>query len=130
MRAIVLFLFIVSVVSCSTKENLDGTWVPVKEEMAGAALPASVFEKQTLEIKGDTYTHTAESVDKGEVSYKEGKMDIHGKEGVNQGKHFSAIYKLENDELTICYNLAGDPYPEKFETKGNPMFFMAVFKKK
>jgi hypothetical protein len=57
-------------------------------------------------------------------------MDIFGKEGVNSGKHFTAIYKLENEYLTICYNLSGNAYPETFETKGKPMYFLSVFKKK
>ncbi len=56
-------------------------------------------------------------------------MDIYGKEGVNTGKHFTAIYKIENGQLTICYNLLGNIYPEAFETKGKPMYFLSLFKK-
>ena len=56
-------------------------------------------------------------------------MDIYGKEGVNSGKHFTAIYKFEEGLLTICYNLSGDRYPEAFETKGKPMYFLSVFKR-
>ena len=72
---------------------------------------------------------TAESVDKGILKYKGGQMDIYGKEGVNAGKHFTAIYKMENERLTICYNLKGDVYPSNFETKSAPTFFLSVFKK-
>jgi hypothetical protein len=56
-------------------------------------------------------------------------MDIYGKEGVNAGKHFTAIYKIENGQLTICYNLSGDGYPEAFETNTKPTLFLSVFKK-
>src|SRR5205809_7912969 len=95
--------------------NLNGTWIPVKQETAGKELPKAVYEKQKLAISDSNYTFTAESVDKGIVRYGKGdKMDIYGKEGVNTGKHFAAIYKLENEQLTICYNLAGDSYPEAF----------------
>lgn len=81
-------------------------------------------------IKDNTYTVTAESVDKGEVKYGDGnKMDIYGKDGVNADKHFTAIYKYENGLLTICYNLAGDVYPESFETRPKTMLFLSVFKK-
>jgi len=31
--------------------------------------------------------------------------------------------------LTICYNLKGDSYPDEFETKGKPLFFMSVFRR-
>jgi hypothetical protein len=75
------------------------------------------------------YTFSAESVDKGEVTFNDSKMDIYGKEGVNTGKHFTAIYKYETGQLTICYNLAGDSYPTTFDTKGIQTAFLCVFKK-
>ena len=113
----------------STPNKLNGSWVPVKEEIGGSVLPAVAFAKQKLIINDSTYTLTAESVDKGVVRYTGNKMDIYGKDGVNKGKHFTAIYKYENKELTICYNLAGDSYPETFDTKGKRLFFLCIFKK-
>jgi uncharacterized protein (TIGR03067 family) len=109
--------------------ELNGTWIPVKEEMGGKAWPAAMYEKQKLIVNDSLYTFIAESVDKGEIKYGGGKMDIYGKEGVNAGKHFTAIYKFENEQLTICYNLAGDSYPEGFETKSKSTLFLSVFKK-
>lgn len=114
-------------------DTLNGTWIPIKQEFAGSILPAEAFKKQKLIISDSNYTVIAESVDKGIVKYKNDKIDIYGTEGPNEGKHFSAIYKFENlpaeQELTICYNLAGDSYPETFETKDKPMYFLSVFKK-
>ena len=136
MRTIILFsLLIASFGFINTKNiqinanELNGTWVPVKEEIAGTVLPPAAFEKQKLVINDSTYTFTAESVDKGVLSYSGNKIDIYGREGVNTGKHFTAIYKYENEQLTICYNLAGNGYPEAFETKGKPTLFLCVFKK-
>ncbi|MEZ4688843.1 MAG: hypothetical protein R3A12_01140 [Ignavibacteria bacterium] len=57
------------------------------------------------------------------------KMDIYGKDGVNAGKHFKAIYKLEDELLTICYDLSGMNYPESFETGSSPALFLSVFKR-
>jgi uncharacterized protein (TIGR03067 family) len=121
---------------CSSKEavgqsnKLNGTWVPVKQEIAGKELPKAAYEKQKLVIIDSNYIFTAESVDKGTIRYgNDDKMDIYGKEGVNAGKHFTAIYKLENEQLTICYNLAGDSYPDGFETKSKPTLFLSVFTK-
>jgi len=110
-------------------ETLNGTWQPVKQEIGGKALPNSVFETQKLIISDSTYIVVAESVDKGVIKYTLDKMDIYGKDGVNSGKHFTAIYKLENEQLTICYNLSGNGYPEGFETTSKPYLFMSVFKK-
>lgn len=56
-------------------------------------------------------------------------MDIYGKEGVNTGKHFMAIYKLEYGELSVCYKLKGDKYPEGYDTKASPLYFLSVFRK-
>ena len=130
------FLFLVSLTGClsskniSTNQNkLNGTWTPVQQEIAGRALPKAAFENQKLIISDSTYMFTAESVDKGIVQYQGSKMDIYGREGVNTGKHFTAIYKYENGQLTICYNLTGDSYPVAFETKTQRAFFLSVFRK-
>jgi uncharacterized protein (TIGR03067 family) len=110
-------------------DKLNGTWVPFQQELGGKSLPKKVFERERLIISDSTYTVIAESVDKGIVKYNDGKMDIYGREGVNKGKHFTAIYKYENDQLTICYNLIGNGYPEAFETTGKPALFLSAFKR-
>ena len=136
-------LFVCLTIGCNTTKKatmitnkLNGTWVTVKLEIDGMQLPSSAFEKQKLILNDSTYTYIAESVDKGVVKYNGDKIDIYGREGVNAGKHFTAIYKFvqrtaggENEQLIICYNLSGDSYPETFETKGKPMYFLAEFKK-
>jgi len=135
MRPLTLAIAFIFVLICSTtnifaqSNQVNGTWVPVKLEIDGNALPPATFEKQKLIISDTAYTFIAESVDKGTLKYNNGKMDIYGKEGPNAGRHITTIYKFENDQLVICYNLAGDKYPEAFETKGKPAYFLAVFKK-
>ncbi len=116
-------------VTTTASGQLNGTWVPTKQEIGGKALPKAVFETQKLIISDSNYTVMAESIDKGIVYYNGDKMDIYGRDGVNKGKHFTAIYKLENGELTVCYNLIGTIYPTAFDTQGKPMYFMSVFKK-
>ena len=143
MRLITFISLFVFGINCTSTKNatiqsnkLNGTWVPIQQEMGGTSLPKAVFESQKLIISDSTYTFIAESIDKGVVKYRDDKMDIYGKEGVNTGKHFTAIYKYENlptgqagEQLTICYNLSGNGYPEAFETKGKPMYLLSVFKK-
>lgn len=134
MRLITFISLLFIGLSCSTTKNamqkkLIGSWIPVQEEIGGTVLPKAAFQTQKLVISDSNYTFTAESVDKGVVKYSGDKMDIYGKEGVNKGKHFTAIYKLENGQLTICYNLKGDSYPVAFETKGKPTLFLCSFKK-
>ncbi len=136
MRPLAILLFICLSICCATSKNsktnsrlLNGTWIPNNQEIGGKQLPQAVFEKQKLIILDSTYTVIAESIDKGVVRYTGNKMDIYSKEGVNTGKHFTAIYKIENKVLTICYNLLGDRYPENFETIGKPLYFLSVFNK-
>jgi len=128
-----LFITIAGFTLCTALEaqqsGFSGTWVPVKQEIGGNALPGEAFRNQKMIINDSLYTVIAESIDKGIVRHSGDKMDIYGKDGVNAGKHFTAIYKLENDLLTICYNLNGDSYPEAFDTSGKPAFFISVFKK-
>jgi uncharacterized protein (TIGR03067 family) len=136
MRPILFISLLILVIACTSTKNttmqpnpLNGTWKPVKQEIGGKAIPGAAFQKQQLIIKDSTYQFTAESVDKGVVKYNGDKMDIYGREGVNAGRHFTAIYKYENNQLFICYNLKGDVYPETFDTKGSPLFFLCVFEK-
>jgi uncharacterized protein (TIGR03067 family) len=136
MRFITIIVILIVGFSCdSTKtaslrlSQLNGTWVPIKQEIGGKILEKTAFENQKLIINDSIYTVIAESTDKGVVRNRGNKMDIYGKEGVNAGKHFTAIYKYNNMQLTICYNLLGDSYPEEFETKSKPTLFLSIFQK-
>ncbi len=136
MKQLVFLLFICVGIGCVSSKKiknnsgtLNGTWHPIKQEIGGNLLPSIAFAKQVLVISDSTYTFTAESVDKGALFYGRSKMDIYGRDGVNKGKHLTAIYKMENDLLTICYNLLGDSYPSKFEAKSKSTLFLVVFRK-
>jgi len=136
MKQLFPLICIFILVGCSTTKKattdawlLDGTWIPVRQEMAGKVFPPSVYQNQKLILKDSTYTLLAESIDKGTVKYSGNKMDIYGKEGVNAGNHITAVYKLEEGQLSICYDLGGEVYPISYETTGHPVFFMSVFKK-
>lgn len=122
-------IFMLTLLNLIQFGKFDGTWIPIKQEIGGTSLPKVAFENQKLILSDSSYTVIAESIDKGLVKYNNEKMDIYGKEGVNAGKHFTAIFKYENEQLTICYNLLGDSYPQAFETIEKPSFFLSVFKK-
>lgn len=131
MKYIAGLLLVMFVAGCSAskavKPTMNGTWVPVSQEMNGKEMPRGFYEKQRLIIEDSSYTMVAESIDRGVVKVNGNKLDIFGKEGVNKGKHFTAIFKLDKDRLTVCYNLKGDRYPENFTTQNRPMFFLSEF---
>ena len=131
MRALHFLLIAISFFACASGKmsspDLNGSWKPVHQEIGGTRLPEAVVTSQQLIIADTNYTVIAESVDKGSMKFNGDKIDIYSKEGVNAGKHFTAIYKLKNDSLTVCYNLAGDGYPAEFTTAGQPLYFLSVF---
>ena len=76
-----MLLLLLSCISCASTKNtttnaniLNGTWIPVKEEISGKELPAAAFEKQILFITDSNYRFSAESVDKGVIRYGAGKI--------------------------------------------------------
>lgn len=109
-----------------TAGTLNGAWVPVQQELNGIPLPEAAYKGYILKIADSVYSYTDH--DKGAIYYKEGKMDIYGRQGVNAGKHFTAIYKKENGQLVVCYNLAGNGYPAAFDTKKGSGLFLSVFR--
>ncbi len=131
---ILTLVFVATLFACTAyaqpkTDSLAGVWIPVSQVIGGNALPKTVFAKEKLIIDDSTYTVVAESIDKGLVKYNGNKMDIYGKQGVNAGKHFTAVYKMENGQLTVCYNLKGDSYPDSFDTTGKASFFVSVFER-
>ncbi len=135
MRSLAAILLLCLTAGCAIQPGeklsaLNGIWIPARQELGGATLPAAAFKNSSLTLVDGAYTTVAESVDKGVFTVGDGKMDIYGKDGVNAGKHYMAIYQLNGDELTICYNLDGDGYPAAFATKGKPKYFLSVFQKK
>ena len=136
MKAIFVIGLFFLIISCSSSEEtssnsgeLNGGWLPVKQMIGGQELPIESFENERLAIVGKTFLFVAEGADEGTVTYSDGIMDIYVEVGANAGKHFMAIYKLEQNLLTICYDLKGTDYPASFDTSTNPNLFLSVFRK-
>jgi len=109
--------------------KLDGTWLTVYQEFEGKKIPLPVFEGQKLILSESTYTLVAPKNDEGIIKANREKLDIYGTDGANKGRHYSAIYRIDNNRLTICYNLAGGAYPSDFKTEGKPQHFLSIFER-
>jgi uncharacterized protein (TIGR03067 family) len=88
----------------------------------------------TLEIKDKNYIVKAGGQnDEGTLtistSAKPLTMEITGTNGPNKGKTYRAIYKLDGDTLTICYDLAGKEYPKDFTSTKKSMQFLVVYQR-
>jgi len=107
--------------------TLNGTWLAIYQEFEGKEVPLSEFEGQRLILQENTYSVVGAKMDEGIIKANGQNLDIYGTDGANKGRHYSAIYKIENSYLTICYNLAGGAYPRDFKTEGSAQFFLSKF---
>lgn len=113
-------------------DAIQGTWLPVAAELAGAKFPDKARQSITLEIKDDNYTVSiAAKLDKGTLkldpSAKPKRMVITGTEGPSKGKKILAIYELDGDRLKICYDLSGKAYPTEFKSKADTQLFLVTY---
>lgn len=112
-----------------TKESLNGIWYTVYQEFDGRQVPKAEFEDQQLVLNENTYTLLAAKGDEGFINVNGRNLDIYGTDGENKGRHYSAIYRIDNDRLEICYNLTGGSYPADFRTEGKPQHFLCIFER-
>lgn len=115
---------------------LTGKWEIVKSELGGADITEHLKEMK-FEIKGGGkyVAELGKEKDEGaftiDLAKKPKEMDIKSTGGPNKGKLIKAIYKLDGDELVICYELGGDgERPTKFETKPKSMQLLTTYKRK
>jgi uncharacterized protein (TIGR03067 family) len=129
-------LWLTAAVAAETDDSkaLQGTWIPVKAELAGQPLADAVLKTITLKLnKGDyEVTITGEpEPDKGtwtlDSAAKPKGMKIEGVKGPNAGKTFPAIYEIKADTLRICYDLSGAKRPEEFKTSAGTKLFLVTY---
>jgi len=111
------------------KKALQGSWVIVSAELAGQPLPDEM-KADKLVLDGYSYRYRN---DHGEIKLVPAEgvkaMDVIGKEGPNKGKTLPAIYKLDGDSLTICYDLTGKARPTQFKTEAGTMQLLITYKR-
>ena len=118
---------------------VQGTWRPIKAELAGQPMDDAVMKSISLELQdgkykvlvGDkpdigTYTLDASTTPK--------SIDVTGTEGPNKGKTFPAIYELGKDQngdtLRICYDLSGKKRPSEFKSKAGTKLYLVTYIRK
>jgi uncharacterized protein (TIGR03067 family) len=115
-------------------DKVQGTWLAESAELGGQAFPEDVRKTIRLTIKGDTYVVTlGKGPDRGNIkldsSAKPKKIDVIGTDGPNKGKKFPAIYDVDGDTWTICYDLSGKTRPSEFKTKQGSQQFLVKYKR-
>ena len=119
------------------KKTFNGDWEVAVAIIEGNEVPADFNKMIQLQMRGQSYmtSRMGEVVDEGTfelmTDQKPPKIEITGVKGENAGKKIRGIYKLEGkDKLTICYELNGKAYPEKFEGKASGMVLITYTRKR
>ena len=108
---------------------LTGTWKIEKATLGGQDMSESLktfvltIEEGKYKLLTDAGTLAIEPDKKPKA------MTIKGTDGPNKGKTFPAIYEIDKDTLTICYDLSGKETPAAFESKSGTKLFLVTYKR-
>ena len=129
-RVLSAILVTLVVASCKGGPSMAGHWVPESAKLGGNDFPVAGFDGATLHLTSDTYEFGG---DKGTIEvltkHKPEQMDIHGKEGPNAGKTIPAIFELNGDHLTVCYQLGPGDRPAAFDSPKGTQILLIHYKR-
>lgn len=113
---------------------LDGTWLPVTAKLNGQELPAESLRNMRLLLAGESYTATVNGVrdsgtTKSDITANPPVLEITGIEGPNAGRTMLAIYQLDSDKLTVCYDLQGVARPTDFKAEAGSQYFLVTYRR-
>jgi uncharacterized protein (TIGR03067 family) len=115
-------------------DAIQGTWLASAAEIGGKLFPDEVRKSIKLTLKDGKYTVTlGNSRDQGTIkldpSAKPKALDITGTDGPNKGRTILAIYALNGDTLTICYDLSGKSRPTEFKTTEGSQLLLVTYQR-
>lgn len=119
-----------------TAEILAGMWQLKAAKINGTNFPATLINTTTLQLDGEAYeVMSGGNSDKGtcvlDTTSTPYKMTISGTEGANEGKTLLAIVEMPNEStLHICYDLAGEAFPENYDSTTDNAYFSAWYVRK
>jgi uncharacterized protein (TIGR03067 family) len=102
-------------------KRLQGTWVAVKVEEGGKALPAAKIKGWSLTVVGNKYAFrpgraSVEGVYRLSPGDRPKRVDATRTNGPDKGKVLEGIYELDSDELKMCFSSPGGKRPTAFST--------------
>ena len=114
--------------------GLEGTWVPVAADVAGKPLFVPELRVKYLVLDGGGYSiidRTNRIVDSGSYVADEGvrpaTLDIVGREGPGAGRTLRAIFHLDEDSLTVCYDLDGNERPQDLQPREDQLLLSITY---
>jgi uncharacterized protein (TIGR03067 family) len=120
----------------ATSRGLEGAWMPVSATVSGKELVVSELRVKYLVLDGRDYNIVDRSnqvVDRGEYLVNHSAMpwtiDIVGHDGPNAGRSMLAIFELEGDRLTVCYDLDGKNRPANMDANEDQLLLSITYER-
>jgi uncharacterized protein (TIGR03067 family) len=115
---------------------LNGAWVPIAANVSGQELVVAELRVKYFVLDGHDYSiidRSNQIVDSGEYLIDAGTspsaMDIVGREGPNAGRSMLAIFELQGDRLTVCYDLDGPDRPTDMEAQEDQLLLSITYER-
>lgn len=114
--------------------TLDGTWVPVAADVAGKPLFLAELRVKYFVLESGAYSiidRTNHVVDRGSYYVNEAAdpatLDIVGRDGPGAGRTLLAIFQLDDDSLTVCYDLDGQERPANMLPRADQLLLSITY---
>jgi uncharacterized protein (TIGR03067 family) len=114
--------------------DLDGVWLPVAAFVAGEVVPIRELRIARFVLIAGRYEIVDSELrvlDTGAITIDRAvlpcSMDIVGLDGPNAGKTMLAIFELDRDLLTICYDLDVNVRPETLEPQEDQLLLQITY---
>ena len=131
---VVLFLGVARADDAADLKAMVGKWRLDKAEIGGKDITEHLKEMKFEIFAGGKYlAQVGEEKDAGtftvDAAKKLREMDVKPTGGPLKGKLVKAIYKLDGDTLTMCYDHDAGDRPKAFESKPDTNLLLLVYKR-
>ena len=116
-------------------DAIQGSWVASAAEVNGGPMGADSLKLVRLRVEGDKYTWQINELgpERGTLKLAPEKkpkaLDLRCKEGNNQDRTLPAIYRLDGQTLTVCYELGDGERPKDFKAPAGTMRLAVTYRR-
>jgi uncharacterized protein (TIGR03067 family) len=118
------------------RSALEGAWIPIAANVSGKQLVVAELRVKYLVLNDGDYSiidQRDQIADSGEYLVNERAsprtIDIVGRAGPNAGRSMLAIFVLESDRLTLCYDLGGLERPSGMQPQADQLLLSITYER-
>jgi uncharacterized protein (TIGR03067 family) len=117
----------------AAEDGLDGAWTAISAERDGAPANELVGHRITFDSDRFQITKDGSVLFGGRFTKDSGKepaqIDFAVEDGAAKGQSWTGIYKIENNELTVCDNASDPTAPRQMEFTAPKGYVCLTFKR-